>query len=252
MPNPEIELKDGERIDQLGYHGLRIIQDPSRFKFTIDAYLLAGFVETRPDDHLIDLGCGGGVLALLIAGQRQLKTIIGLEIQPEMAEMASRSVLLNELTQKIRIIRGDLREIPEEIKRNAFDWVISNPPFFEKGNGLLPPNNALARAKFELDCSLAEVVRAATQLVKGNGKVALIYPAGRLPELLEALRNSNLNPVRLQLVHSKPGALANLVLCEARPNSRRLMQVMPPLFIYDQKSTYSSEMMRIFKGAPDG
>jgi tRNA1Val (adenine37-N6)-methyltransferase len=252
MPNPEIQLKEGERIDQLGYDGLRIIQNPERFKFTIDAYLLAGFAETRPEDRLIDLGCGGGVLSLLIAGRKKAREITGLEIQPELADMASRSVALNDLAEKIKILRGDLRDLPAELEPASFDWVISNPPYFEKGNGLLPPKGALARAKFELDCSLIDVVRAAAKLVKANGKTAFIYPAGRLPELLEALRAMKLAPVRLQMVHSKPDSLANLVLCEARPNSRRVLQVMPPIFIYDQKSTYSSEMMRIFKGNPDG
>jgi tRNA1Val (adenine37-N6)-methyltransferase len=241
-------LYPGERIDRLGYQGLRIIQNPAKFKFTIDAFLLAGFITPGPGHRLIDLGTGGGVLPLLLAGQDRVPDVWGLEIQPELAEMAERSVKLNRLTDRVTILRGDLRAVPQEIKLNSFDYVIANPPFFPVKKGVTPGNDALARAKFELTCTLTEVVNAAGRLVKGNGRVALIYPAERLAELMAALTRQHLTPKLLCLIHPRPGVRANLALVQARPGGKTGLTVLPPLFVYGPDQEYSEPMRRIFEG----
>jgi tRNA1Val (adenine37-N6)-methyltransferase len=243
-----VTLYPGERIDRLGYQGLRIIQNPAKFKFTIDAFLLAGFVTPGPGCRLIDLGTGGGVLPLLLAGQDRISDVWGLEIQPELAEMALRSVELNRLAARVTILRGDLRALPQEIKLNTFDYVIANPPFFSVKKGVIPENEALAKAKFELSCTLTEVVDAARRLVRGNGRVAMIYPAERLAELLAAFTRRSLTPKTICLIYPRPGENANLALVEARPGGKSGLAVLPPLFVYGPDQEYSEPMQRIFAG----
>jgi tRNA1Val (adenine37-N6)-methyltransferase len=244
-----ITLNPGEQIDRLGYRGLRIIQNPTKFKFTMDAFLLAGFVTPRPDHRVIDLGTGGGVLPLLLAGQDRIAEVWGVEIQLELAEMAARSVELNRLTDRVKILRADLRTLPPEVKLNAYDYVIANPPFFPVKKGVIPENDALIQAKFEITCTLVDVVKAASLLVKGNGRVAMIYPAERLAELLTALTRRHLTPKLLCLIHPRAGENANLALVQARPGGKDGLTVLPPFFVYGPDQEYSEQMQRIYEGA---
>ncbi len=251
QPN-NISLLPGERIDRLGHHGLRIIQNPEKFKFTIDAFLLTGFVNPAPKGSLIDLGAGGGVLSLLIAGTKKAGSVYGLEIQPELAEMARRSVALNGLEANIQILNGDLRDLPAELKPNSFDIVISNPPFYPIGKGVISGNQSLAMAKFEIGCKLEEVIIAAKRLVKGNGRFALIYPSERLTELLLTLDRHNLTPKRICMVYPKPEAKSNLILLESRPGAGPEVEILPPIIVSDQNGEYSEQMNRIFQGEKIG
>ena len=244
----DCSLLSGETIDALGYQGLRIIQNPAKFKFTMDAFLLAGFIDPQPRHHLIDLGTGSGVLPLLIAGQSEIGFVYGLEIQPELAAMAERNVILNQLSEKVKIVTGDIRTLPDVFKPNSFDYVISNPPFFKINAGLASENQALALAKFEIACNLQDVVKAASRLVRANGKVAFIYPSERLGELILALDTHHLAPKRIRFVHPKPTVKSNLVVVEARPGVKNGPEVLPPLFIYHEAGEYTQEMNQIFHG----
>ena len=251
MPN-HVSLLPGEYVDRLGYGGLQIIQNPEKFKFTIDAFLLTGFINPGPKDRLMDLGTGSGVLSLLIGGSKQVDSIWGLEIQPELAEMARRSVILNGLEAKVRILTGDLRDLPTELKLNSFDYVISNPPYYPTGKGVIPKNQALAMAKFEISCKLEDVLIAAKRLVKGNGKFALIYPTERFTELVVALERHNLVPKRICFIHPQPGVRSNLFLLEARPGAGREVEILSPVIVSDQNGEYSEQMNRIFYGGKIG
>ena len=243
-----IELLPGETIDRLGRRGLRIIQNPSRFKFTIDAFLLARFITPFPEQRVLDLGSGGGVLPLLLAGENGISDITGIEIQPELVEMAMRSVVLNHLQGQVRIVTGDLRNPPVEITPGTYDYVISNPPYFPVSQGVLSENKALATAKFELSCNLEDLVKAASRLVRANGRFALIYPPSRTVELFQMLAQFHLIPKRLRFVHSKPGSEAQFLLLEARPGGKSGVAVLPPLFVFDETCAYTAEMDRIFDG----
>ncbi len=248
MTNGNIVLKPGERIDRLGYQGLQIIQNPAVFKFTLDAFLLTGFIRPKPSETIVDLGTGSGVLPLLLAGQDRVSRVTGVEIQPELADMARRSVRLNRLENQITIIQGDLREIHRQLPVNGFHWVVTNPPYYPAGAGVVSENPALAMAKFEVACTLQDWVRAASRLVKGNGRVAAIYPTERLAELITVMIQHHLTPKRLCFVYSYPDAGSNLVLLEARPGGKPGLQVLPPLTIYTQPGQYSERMNQIFAG----
>jgi len=242
------ELKEGEVIDRLGYQGLQIIQHPRKFKFTVDAFLLAGLVTPSVNQRIIDLGSGGGILPLLLAGQDRVERVDGIEIQAELADMSRRSVLLNRLENRIQIIEGDFRRFSRETKLNSYDLVISNPPFFPVTKGSPSPNDVLAQAKFEICCTLADLIKTITRLVKGNGKAALVYPAERLDELFNQLNNAHLTPKRVCLVHPRSECPGRLALVEARPGAKSGLQILPPLFIYNQDGEFSKKMNLIFRG----
>jgi tRNA1Val (adenine37-N6)-methyltransferase len=245
----EVTLKAGERLDRLGFQGLEIIQNPAKFKFTIDAFLLAALVANRKKLRLLDLGTGGGVLPLLLAGQNPELKAWGVEIQPQLADMARRSVLVNNLAAQVDIIEGDFKKLPGKLPLNSFDYVIANPPFYPVGEGVIPENDALAGAKFEIHCTLADVVKTAARMVKGNGRVALVLPAQRLGELMVLLAQVHLTPKLLCLVHPKAAAPANLVLVRARPGAGAGLHVLPPLIVYDADMQYTDLMQQIFHGA---
>jgi tRNA1Val (adenine37-N6)-methyltransferase len=209
---------------------------------------LTAFVHPGPDDCLIDLGAGGGALSLLIAGTKRVGSVYGLEIQPELADMARRSVALNGLETKVKVLDGDLRCLPADLKLNSFDYVIANPPYYPENKGMISPNPALAMAKFEIGCKLEDVVIAAKRLVKGDGKFVMIFPSERFTELLSVLKKNSLNPKKICFVHPKPGSISNLVLVEARPGSGPAVQILSPVVISDQNGEYSKEMNRIFHG----
>lgn len=223
-----------------------VIQNPQKFKFTIDAFLLTGFITPKSQHRIIDLGTGSGVLPLLIAGQNEVDSIYGLEIQPELVAMAQRSVRLNGLEQKITIEEGDIRDLPAFLKPNSYDYVISNPPFFPVDQGIVSENKALAIAKFEISCTLDDIIKASTRLIKANGKLALIYPTGRLTNLLNLLVQYHLTPLRLRFIYPKPNTSSNLLLLEARLGSKSPTEVLPPLIICDNDGVYTDEMNRIF------
>jgi len=241
-------LYEGERLDNLGYQGLKIIQSPQKFKFTMDAFLLAGFIKPQPKQRILDLGTGSGVLTLLLAGQDRVSSVYGIEIQPELVDLARRNVALNQLEERIRILEGDLKDLPLDLKLNSFDYVISNPPFFSLAQGMPSMNQALALARFEIACNLEEVLQAAARMVKGNGRVAVIFPAERLTTLFNVFAKTKLTVESLRLVYPKPNLPANLVLVEASPGGKNRLKVLPPLFVYDDKGTYTLEMQDIFGG----
>lgn len=242
-----VELRQGEKIDRLGYQGLQIIQHDGKFKFTLDAFLLARFIAPPPSKTVLDLGSGSGVLPLLLAGEDKVLQVVGIEINDELADMAQRSMAINGLSEQVAILAADLRELPFELPLNSFDYVISNPPYYPVGAGVISDNSDLATAKFEVKCNLADWVGAAARMVKGNGRVAAVFPASRLTELLEEMQKRSLTPKRLCPVYPKASNDCNTVLVEARPGAKPGLQIMPPLYVYEENGEFTERMNRIFR-----
>jgi tRNA1(Val) A37 N6-methylase TrmN6 len=155
-------------------------------------------------------------------------------------------VALNQLEAKIQIREGDIRELPGDLKMNSFDYVVTNPPFFPVAEGIPSANDALAMAKFEITCTLEDVIKAAGRLLRGNGRLALIYPAKRLPELFLTLSKYHFNPRKLRMIHPGQTKDANLLLLEASPNHQGALEISPPLIVYDEKGQYTPEIDRIY------
>lgn len=238
--------------NRLGLGELYIKQHPAIFKFTIDPILLAAFVRIRPQVFVLDLGTGAGVIPLWLAGYRGTQQVTGLELQPEVADLARENVKLNNLSAKVKVITGDLRTPPAELAGSTFDWVLSNPPYWPAATHHLPEAESLARAKFELTCTLEDVLMAAAGFCRNGGRVGLIHLPERLTDLLSGLRRYHLEPKRICLVFPKPGTPPHRVLIEAGKLARPGLKVEAPFFIHGADGQYSSEMIEVYQGKPLG
>ncbi|MDF2627169.1 MAG: hypothetical protein K0R39_1000 [Symbiobacteriaceae bacterium] len=241
-----MEVRFGERVDDLGRGGLRIIQHPERFPFGMDPVLLAHFVTVRKDSRVLDLGTGCGIIPLLLSALHPTAVITGLEIQPDTADMAARSVALNGLEDRIRIDCGDYRHVRELYGHGKFDVVTLNPPYREPGTGAVSPAAGRATARHELAGDLGAALSAASVAVKYGGRVAVVFLAERLVDLLVQLRAVKLEPKRLRLIHPRAGRPANLLLLEAVKGGGPGLKVEPPLTVYAAGQTYSAELLALY------
>jgi len=242
----KVEIKDTERIDDLHRNGYQIIQDPKRFCFGVDAVLLSGFAASKKGEKVIDLGTGTGIIPILMEAKTEGEHFTGLEIQPESAEMAKRSVLFNDLDEKIDIVCGDIKEADKLFKAGSFDVVTSNPPYMNDGGGLKNDYGPKAIARHEILCSLDDVAKAASWLLRYGGRFYMVHRPHRLADIICTLRKYKLEPKRLRFVQPYQDREPNMVLIEAASGGKSMMKVMPPLIIYKEDGTYTEETVEIY------
>lgn len=244
-------LRAGERIDQLYSQDIQIIQSPEVFAFSLDAVLLANFakVPAKKKSLTVDLCAGNGAVGLFLSA-RTAGEIAEVEIQPRLADMARRSVTLNQLDDQMTVYEGDLATVNQWVAKDSADVVTCNPPYFAD----LPasqknPNTYLAIARHELKTDLATVVETTSGLLKMNGKAYFVHRPDRLLELLNLLASHRLAPKRIRLVYPKPGREANMVLVEAikdgHPGGQRFLA---PLTVYNANGDYTAEVQALLYG----
>lgn len=253
----EILLKENERIDDLERNGYRIIQNKSTFCFGMDAVLLSGFAvegeksRSRKELKIADLGTGTGIIPLLVYGKLMHNgcvrgNITGIEIQEEVREMAARSVKLNGLEEHIAIVPGDICNASQLLGKGCFDVVTSNPPYKKKGCGIVNPADTRAISRHEVLCSFEDVAREAAALLKEGGRFYLVHRPQRLPEIICALCERNLEPKRMRMVHSFAGDEAVMVLIEAVKGGKPFMKMERPLIIFETKDVYTEEIREMY------
>jgi tRNA1Val (adenine37-N6)-methyltransferase len=221
-------LKEGEQIDGVLGGQLKIIQSRRGYRFSVDALLLADFASITPGDMVVDLGAGCGIISLLLAKKGRAVFIVGLELQEELASQARRNALLNGLEERIAILVGDLRALP--LASRCADVVVCNPPYRKKRSGRINPDPCKALARHELAMSLLDILAAAKTLLRSGGKLAIIYPANRLTEVLSRMRSQDLEPKRLQVIYPDSSSHAELVMIEGRLEGKSGLTILPPLF----------------------
>jgi tRNA1(Val) A37 N6-methylase TrmN6 len=244
----DVAISEYERVDDLQFEGLRIIQSRRGFRFGMDAVLLSHFADVRPGDRVADLGTGTGIIPLLLCGHTKAASIVGVEIQPEMAGMAARSVLLNGLQDRISILEGDLRQAHELLGYNGFDVVTCNPPYERKGGGVVCREAAWALARHEEACTLHDVARAAFDLLRQGGRLAIIIRADRAVEALLTLKEARMEPKRIRLVCPSITHSPNVILMEAARCGNSGVRWDPPLIVYGPDGGYSPELQAIYGG----
>ncbi len=242
----KVELKETERIDELQRNGYRIIQDPGRFCFGMDAVLLSGFVRARTGDKVLDLGTGTGIIPILLEAKTPASWLVGLEIQPDSADMARRSVLLNGLQHKIEIVEGDIKAADSLFPAASFDVVTCNPPYMIGQHGLQNPESPKAIARHEILCTFEDVARQAAKLLKPGGNFFLVHRPFRLPEIMATLQKYGLEPKRMQLVYPYVDKEPNMVLLEANRGGRSRLRVEKPLIVYREPGVYQEEIYTIY------
>ena len=235
-----------ERIDDLQRGGLRVIQRADAFRFGTDAVLLADFAAPRRHDRVCDLGTGTGIIPLLLYARENTISADAVEIQPDMADMAARSMAMNGLNKKIRVLPGDLRSIRTLLPHARYDLVTCNPPYGKAGGTLLNPDASKRLARHEESCAIEDVACAAAWLLQNGGRLCCVFPAARMIELSDAMRKYRMAPKRIRMVHSRVEKAAHLCLMEGMLDARPGLIIEPPLVIYDENNAYTPELRRIY------
>ena len=237
---------EDERIDDLQRNGYRIIQKKKGFCFGRDAVLLSGFAQVKEGEVAVDLGTGTGIIPILLEAKTKGKHFTGLEIQEEVAEMAGRSVRLNQLENRVDIVRGDIKEASRLFGKASFDVVTSNPPYMNDNHGLKNPELPKAIARHEVFCTLDDVCREASLLLKSGGRFYMVHRPHRLAEIITALKTYKLEPKRMKLVHPFVDKEANMVLIEAVRGGRSMMKVEAPIIVYREPGVYTQEIYDVY------
>ncbi|MFE8704226.1 tRNA1(Val) (adenine(37)-N6)-methyltransferase [Cytobacillus sp. FJAT-54145] len=244
-----VPLKGDERLDYLLAEDLRIIQSPSVFSFSMDAVLLAKFAYVPiQKGNIIDLCSGNGVIPLFLS-TRTKGNITGVEIQERLFDMAVRSIEYNGLEEKIHMINGDIKEMPQKVGFGKFDVVTCNPPYFPTPSiEEINENEHLAYARHEILCTLEDAIRASSQLVKQGGKVAFVHRPGRLLDIITLMRQYRLEPKRIQFVYPKEGKEANTLLIEGIKDGNPDVKILQPLIVYNEENEYTPVIKKILYG----
>ena len=238
------ESKAEESLDTLFDGRLKIRQKKEGYRFSIDALLLAHFAEPRPAERVVDLGTGCGVIPLILVFRGKAGAVVGVEVQPSLANLARRNVSRNHFTSQIEIWEEDFRTLPG--KGGVFDCVLCNPPYRRAGSGRVNPQEEKALARHEINATLEDVLRAAHHLLKNKGRFYSIFPASRTADLFQGLRRFHLEPKRVQFIHSRSGEDARLVLMEVLKEGKTQAKILPPFILYESRNQYTGQARELF------
>ena len=241
-----MELKEGERLDDLQLKGYEIIQHPGKFCFGMDAVLLSGFAKVKPKERALDLGTGTGIIPILLEAKTQGESFTGLEIQEESADMARRSVRMNGLEDRVHIVTGDIKEAARIFGAASYHVVTCNPPYMTADHGLRNPREHLAIARHEVLCTLEDVISQAAKVLTPGGRFYMVHRPFRLAEIMTGLCAHGLEPKRMRLVHPFVDREPNMVLLEALKGGKPRITVERPLIIFQKPGKYTEEIRDTF------
>lgn len=241
-----IILLENERLDELHRNGYYIIQNPKKFCFGMDAVLLSGFARVKKQEKVLDLGTGTGIIPILLAAKTEGMHFTGLEIQPESADMARRSVAYNHLENKINIEIGDIKDASEQFGASSFHVVTTNPPYMTGQHGLTNPNESKAIARHEILCCLEDVIRESARILKPQGRFYMVHRPFRLAEIMVLMHQYGLEPKRMQLVYPYIDKEPNMVLLEGLRGGNPRITVEKPLIVYREPGVYTDEIYDIY------
>lgn len=240
-------LKEGERIDDLEYKGLKIIQNKDGFCFGIDSVLISDFSKRiKKGSTVLDLGTGTGIISILLSKKQENLKIYGIEIQEDVAEMAERSIKLNGLENEIKIINDNLKNLGNYFDVNSIDAIVTNPPYKKNNTGLKSDDYKNLVSRHEIECTLEDIILISKKLLKDKGEIYMINRAERLVDILTTMRNNRLEPKEIRFVHSKQNEKPTLVLIKAVKNGGDYLKIEKPLVIYKENGEYTDEILEIY------
>ena len=229
------------------FKGLKIIQNNNFFKYGIDSVLLSDFAKNmKKNSKVLDIGTGTGIISILLAGKTESKEIVGIEIQKDVADMAKRSVKLNDLENKIKIINDSILNIENYFEEGYFDNVVTNPPYQKNNTGLKNENEKKIISRHEVLCTLEDVIYKSFKILKDKGNFYMVHRPERLVDILFLMRKYNLEPKEIRFVQSKANEKPNLVLIKGVKNSGEFLKILNPLIIYENNGNYTDEILKIY------
>ena len=242
----EVQIHSTERIDDLERNQLKLIQDPGRFCFGMDAVLLSGFAKAKAGDRVLDLGTGTGIIPILMSAKTEAAHLTGLEIQKESADMADRSVRLNGLQDRISIVEGDIKEAGAIFGPASFEVITCNPPYMIAEHGIQNPDTPKTIARHEVLCTLEDVISQSGKLLVTGGKFYMVHRPFRLAEIITLMCQYKIEPKRMQLVYPFADREPNMVLLEGCRGGKSRMTVEKPLIIFEKPGVYTPEIREIY------
>ncbi len=240
-----MNLRDNERLDDL-QNGYEIIQNPDYFCFGMDAILLSHYVNMMGDKRVLDLGSGNGIIPIMLAALTRSTFIRGLEIQAYNVDMATRSIEHNNITDRARVIHGDIKDASKLFEASSFDIVVSNPPYMKDVAGIKNESDARTIARHEVLCSLEDVIREASMVLKTSGRFYMVHRPLRLVEIFSLMRQYHIEPKRMQLVYPYVDKEPNMVLIEGIKGGKPEMRVDKPLIVYEADGSYTQQLLDIY------
>ena len=243
----KIELKENERIDDLEYKGLKIIQNKQGFCFGIDSILLTDFAkEIKPNSKIIDLGSGTGIIPILLSAKTVNTDFVGIEIQKSVAEMANRSVELNKLQDRIKIRNRNILDLKIDYEKGSFDAVTTNPPYKKRNTGLVNENNKKQISRHEITASLEDFISIASYLLKDYGEFYMVHRPDRLVDILYLMREHNIEPKKIRFVYPNKRKNTNLILIKGIKCGNPFLIFEDNLYVYNENGKYTEEILKIY------
>lgn len=242
-----MEILSGETLEDLQVGGLKLIQKTDGFRFGIDAVLLADFAKSAPSSKTLDLCSGNGIIPILLSHKTKTPEIHGMEIQREICETANRSVKLNGLENRLKLIQGDLKSAAEVYGKRVFDVITCNPPYTPVGCGIANEPETKLIARHEVMCNLEDVISVSSMLLKQKGRLMLVHRPSRLADILCLMRKYDIEPKRIRFVHKGYNSEPSLVLADGAYKGGRELRIAPPLYLYDEVGNETEELKRIYE-----
>lgn len=243
----DIELETNERIDDLEFKNLKIIQNKDGFCFGIDSVLLSDFAKNiKKDSMVLDLGTGTGIIPILLCGKTKLKKVTGIELQEEVAKMAKKSIKLNNLEDKFNVINENILNLNKIYENQTFDVIVSNPPYKKKDTGITNENEKKIISRHEISASLEDFIKISKDLLKDKGEFYMVHRPERLVDIFELMRKYKIEPKILKMVYSYKNKEPKLILIKGVKNAKPFLKVESNLYIYEDTGKYTKEILKIY------
>ncbi len=242
-----MELNKNERIDDLEFKGLKIIQNKNGFCFGIDSVLLSDFAKNiKKGSKVIDLGTGTGIINILLSGKTEADSFVGVEIQKEVADMAKRSIELNNLNDKIKIINDNIINLKTIYNKNSFDVVVTNPPYKQINTGLINKEDKKIISRHEITASLEDFIHISSYLLKDFGELYMIHRPERLVDILSIMRKEKIEPKKIKFIYPNKNKKTNLVLIKGIKFGNPFLEFDTNLYVYDDNGNYTNDILKIY------
>lgn len=243
----DIELKENERIDDLEFKGLKIIQNEKGFCFGMDSVLLSDFAKNiKNNSTVLDLGTGTGIIPILLCGKTNLRKVVGIEIQKDVANMAKRSSQLNNLQDRFEVVNINIIDLKNIYEKQSFDVIVTNPPYKKENTGITNENEAKLISRHEITANLEDFISISKDLLKDKGEFYMVHRPERLVDILSLMRKYKIEPKILKFVSPNKNKEPNLILIKGIKNANSFLKVEKPLYVYNEDGKYTNEILKIY------